>query len=170
MPRTWRTGLFLAALSLLGAFLLKFLRLSNRSSDSDSAPKPLNEEATVARFIYRSKQYSGRRPTAAAFEPEEYQGRWELSVCHRDMCSLDRVWEIALRPRSDGKCAVAIVDLPLAAALEHGLAGLPEPSTFPEHAVLVGWPAEKEARKRIQVGLAKRSGDCYLPAATLGAA
>lgn len=95
--------------------------------------------------------------------PEYFQERHETSVCHLDGCADNRVWHLAATRRAD-KTLKARVDFLVAYAIDQSLSCVSAPEDgFCEHAVLIDWPDDKEARKLITVQLASRVGGCMLP-------
>lgn len=123
-------------------------------------PDALAPDESVARFIFRDRDmYKGDnagKPKPAAFKPELWQERWELSVCRKTGVEDGRVWEIARTCRTD-KAALARADVGMSAVHERQLTGLAVPTEYPEHAVIVGWPddTQKDAQLLHQQALAR---------------
>lgn len=115
---------------------------------------PANE--SVTRFVYDSDKVKGR-VLPGVFLPmyEAETQRWETSVCRLDNCSDERVWHIA-RTQVTHKPVKARVDIPVEAVRTQQLSCVIAPvEGFQEHAVIVGWPSEKEDRKRLAMALTK---------------
>lgn len=122
----------------------------------------------LARYVYESRNFfkETRKPRPAAFYPELFQGRWETSVCGRDGVSEERIWTLATTARPD-KRLYGRFDFATKTASDEGLTCERAPmESFPEHAVLLGWPdpgAAKEAWKLLAVRLGNRCSAMLQP-------
>lgn len=139
--------------------LKKFL-FGSQSSGADSLDNQIGEieqTETVGRFIYQNGDCSRstNKPKQKVFLPAKHPtlGRWETSVCRIDKASATRVWEIANTIR-EPLPAVARADIAIQAisAAQLLTEAVPEEG-YAEHAVIVGWPDEKEKQKAIAANL-----------------
>lgn len=133
-------------------FVRWLVRLVSRTA------RPTAPHEPIARFIFSSDHVSLRhqRVKPGAFLPEEFKGRLETSVCRTHGISEDRIWHLARTVRQD-KQVKATADLLVAQANDAELACEAAPDmarNFPEHAVLTGWPTEKDHQKLIASKLA----------------
>ena len=128
-------------------------------------------EEVVTRFIYESQSVKGNHVRVATFLPmfDLEMQRLETSVCRLNLCNRERAWELArtlgLASRP-GVTLHACADVSVGVANQNGLICEEAPvDGFPEHAVLIGWPEEKEKQKLIAMALVKASAR-HLPPAT----
>lgn len=95
--------------------------------------------------------------------PEEFENRWETSVCHMDSCNDDRVWNIGRSCRTD-KTLRARIDFDVQHVVNNALSCEASPEDgYDEHAVVIEWPPDKEQQKLIAVQLVAAVGACKLP-------
>lgn len=113
---------------------------------------------TVCRFIYDDNLiYSvDQRPKPGVFLPmfELDLNRHETSLCHL-VCEDARVWQLGCeaRPKQTLK---ARADFTVSVATAARLRCLSSPvKDFPEHAVLIDWPAGKAEQKAIAIAIAR---------------
>lgn len=125
-------------------------------ADLDNMIVSSDESAT--RFIYDSdKIFQNGSAKPAAFLPtqDKTSGRLETSVCRLKGCSEERIWHLAKTQRQD-KTVKGRADHTVKSVIDAGLECIASPVTdFPEHAVLLGWPADKPACKAIAVMLSQ---------------
>lgn len=113
---------------------------------------------TIARFIYQNSDISNSTSQIRnrALMPRYEGSQWETSVCRTSNISAERVWKIGGHIRSD-KAVIARADMLHQHALEDGMKALAIPdleNDYPEHAVIVGWPDEKDAQMAKATSLA----------------
>lgn len=120
----------------------------------------VSSEESATRFIYDADkifQNGDVKPGAFLPSPDKASGRLETSVCRLKDCSEERIWYLARTQRTD-KTVKGRADLSVQAVVEVGLECIAAPVVdFPEHAVLLGWPADKPACKAIALVLSKAS-------------
>lgn len=94
---------------------------------------------------------------------EDALQRWETSVCRKVLCSPERLLELARTRRADAP-AKALADVAVSVANENGLTCVEAPvDGFPEHAVLLGWPNEREQQMLLAIALTKASTRTVVP-------
>lgn len=133
---------------------------SSSTSGASDAPEPalaapLSPETPLARYLLASGHFSreNRRVKSAAFLPPP-DGR--LSVFRVDGLADPEIWSLgrARVAEPQGKPLYARADLPVRATREAGLDADPD-DTPPRHVTILGWPAEKSARKLLAHQLAE---------------
>lgn len=121
------------------------------------APEHVRQDGAVARFAFYSRQVSKTGiPRPFAFEPEEHPdtGRLETSICGLHEVSADRLWHLGRTIRTDGRGAIAAIEVPVEAVVDAGLGCESAPEVdFPEHGVILGWDTDKDKRLSIQQDL-----------------
>jgi hypothetical protein len=125
--------------------------------------QPLDAGEIVARFAYDSADRKGANVRPGTFLPmfEPDYARLETSVCRTRDCPDDRQWQLALLRGKPARCKA---DVPVAVILEQGLQCVAAPvANYDEHAVLLGWPQEKEDQKVIAIALVKASSRVLAP-------
>lgn len=127
----------------------------------------LSAEEVVTRFVYDSQSaLKGAHVRPSTFLPmfEEDLQRWETSVCRTALCSYERLLGLGRTQRTDSSLK-AFANVAVLIASQNGLACIEWPvDGFAEHAVLLGWPTEKEQQKLIAMALAKASNRTVVPA------
>jgi hypothetical protein len=80
-----------------------------------------------------------------AFMPEFYRGQFETSVCRTFCLTEDQIWDIGNAARQDGVAVKARADFVVAnlTAAQLKAKAAPGIDSYPQHAVIVGWPNEK---------------------------
>jgi hypothetical protein len=123
-----------------------------------------------SRDLFKGGAQAGK-PRPSAFRPELFQGNWELSVCRNTGVAEERIWEIGRTCRAD-KPAIARADVGMSAVHDTDLMARAAPGTYPEHAVVLGWPlaVEKNAHMMQMVALAAAADARMAPASRLSAA
>jgi len=92
-------------------------------------------------------------------------GQWETSVCRISATPEKRIWEIAHRARSP-RLALARADLTANSVDSTGLRINPAPdldADYPEHAVIVGWPDEKDKQMELAIQLVNSTNLVFSP-------
>ncbi|MGN4072150.1 hypothetical protein ACS0X5_10780 [Burkholderia gladioli] len=128
----------------------------------------INPPSPISRFIYESDKYrkGSNLPKPGAFMPEQYEDRWETSVCRIGACDEERVWYLG-RTRRPDRTLRARIDFDVQHVIDNTLACNTAPQDgYDEHAVVIDWPPTKEAQKLIAVKLAAAVGACTLAPAT----
>lgn len=139
-------------------FLKGLWKVFKQSAPDNKETVVVSSDERVARFIYHKGDWSKQpipKPKTKVFMPEKYEGQWETSVCGLAATSEQRIWEIANQTRSPLK-ALARADLIVSAIEEVGLRTVSAPDlkkNYPEHAVIVGWPDEKEKQMALSIQL-----------------
>lgn len=147
-------------------FLKKLLSGWNffaRSSESQDQCLPLNEG--VGRFFFHKSDYSKlkHKPKPKIFSPNLENNKLETSVCRVNNVSEGRIWQIGNKIRDPLK-ACARADINVSAIVEAGLRARAAPENgYPEHAVIIGWPDEKDKQMEICAGLAYNSTLVFPP-------
>jgi hypothetical protein len=147
--------------------LSKFLRLALRKlfgesqerSDSTktSESNPTEKFTTLSRFIFNKRHYSNNKPKPSAFIPSPRD--LETSVFWIDELHEAEIWrigdEVAGRPRN--LSATARADLKAGDVVESHLTVQPDIEPHPRHAIIVGWPTEKDEQKALALELCSRA-------------
>lgn len=147
-------------------FLKELWKVLRRSTPDKTETATVSPEERIARFIYQKSDWSKQhtpRPKPKVFLPMREAGQWETSVCRVTATSELRIWEIANRARFPLP-VLARADLSAKAVNVAGLRTDPAPdleADYPEHAVIVGWPDEKEKQMALSLQLAS-SADLVL--------
>lgn len=132
---------------------------------------PISQDEQVARFIYHKSDWSKQtsRPKPKVFLPMKEAGQWETSVCRVSTASEQRIWEIANLARSPLP-ALARADLSTNSVKAAGLLTEAAPdfeANYQEHAVIVGWPDEKEKQMELSIQLAASAELVLAPSSAL---
>lgn len=147
---------------------LKELWKTLKRSSPDKSGITVSPDERVARFVYDKSAWSKQaipKPKPKVFYPELYKGQWETSVCRISVASEQRIWEIANRARSPRQ-ALARADLTANSVKDAGLHTDPAPDfkgDYPEHAVIIGWPDEKERQMALAIHLASSANLILAP-------
>jgi hypothetical protein len=105
----------------------------------------ISSNGNVGRFIFNKRDlFQDGRPKPAAVGPEFYDQRYETSVCGLLNVPEPRLQFLGKTIRSD-KFALGLIKIPVPAILFAGLSCQAEPTTFPEHGVILGWNADDKA-------------------------
>lgn len=124
----------------------------------------LNEPLT--RFIYDSDKVNTQgRVKDGAFLPsfEKNLNRLETSVCRIVTLDEEKIWHIGRQSRPE-RTIKGRADHSTEHVSNAGLTTVSAPEgTFEEHAVLLGWPEEKEQQKLIARAIAKASVGLITP-------
>lgn len=123
-------------------------------------------EEPLSRFIFDSDKVNqaGRVKDGAFLPSHGANDRLETSVCRVEDLPEDTVWKIGQATRPD-RSLKGRADFTCATVLEANLYTLPDAEgTFPEHAVILGWPEEKEKQKLLARAIAKASKGLIVPA------
>lgn len=118
---------------------------------------PLEGDEIVARFAYDTADTKGTNIRPGTFLPmfEAEYSRLETSVCRTKACPESRQWELA---KLRGKPARCKADVPVSVIAAQGLQCVAAPvKDYDEHAVILGWPDDKDAQKAITLELRKAS-------------
>ena len=149
-------------------FLKELWKALRRSTPNKIGAATVAPDERIARFIYHKNDWSKQntpKPKQKVFLPMKEAGQWETSVCRISAAPEQRIWEIANRARFPLP-ALARADL---TALSVEAAGLHTNSApdieadYPEHAVIVGWPDEKEKQMEIAIQLASAAALVLAP-------
>ena len=134
-----------------------------RSSESQDQCLPLDE--VTGRFFFHKRDYSQLKlkPKPKIFSPNLENNKLETSVCRVSNISEGRIWQIGNKVRDPLK-ACARADINVSAIVEVGLHARAAPEDgYSEHAVIIGWPDEKDKQREICVGLAYNSSLVFPP-------
>jgi hypothetical protein len=119
---------------------------------------PINPNEPIARFLTATRHFSPKNNLVkqGAFLPDPYS---ETSVARIRNLSEEEIWGYGERyvaaALTNGKI-YGRADVPASAVTESNLTLFPD-SPPPRHALIGGWPAEKDARKAMALELARRS-------------
>lgn len=115
-------------------------------------------DETIGRFVYDSDKIKAHRVYTGAFLPMHGEGgRLETSVCQLSLCTEDHAWYLG-RTVVTSKSLKGIADLCVSIVLSNGLQCIASPKTgYSEHAVIIGWPADKQGQKSLAFKLAQDS-------------
>lgn len=139
-------------------FLKRLWKALNQSSQNKAEVLILSPNEGIARFIYDKRDWSKQpvlKPKPKVFYPELFNGQWETSVCRTADVSEQRVWEIANKARSP-RLAFARADLNAGSIEETGLrtvSAADHENDYLEHAIIIGWPDEKEKQMALAIQL-----------------
>jgi hypothetical protein len=140
--------------------LKRLWKALRRSTPDEAGSATITPNEQVARFIYDktawSRQQATPKPKPKVFYPMKEAGQWETSVCRIHSASEERIWKIANSARSP-LLALGRADLSVYSIQNVGLQTCPAPdleADYPEHAVIVGWPDEKDKQMELAVQLA----------------
>jgi hypothetical protein len=116
---------------------------------------------TIARFIYQNSDISKSTSQIRnrALMPRLEGMQLETSVCRTSNISTERIWKIGAQIRTD-KAVIARADMLHQHALDEGMKALSIPDLeydYPEHAVIVGWPDDKDAQMAKATALAYKA-------------
>jgi hypothetical protein len=152
-------------------YLKKLLKALSRSSQDKTQIAPISQNEQVARFIYQKNDWSRQssRPKPKVFLPMKEAGQWETSVCRVCAVSEQRIWEIANQARSPLR-VLACAELSANSVMTAGLFTEAAPdfeANYPEHAVIVGWPDEKEKQMALAIELVSTAELVLTPSSKL---
>lgn len=139
-------------------YLKELWKALRRSTPDKNETATVTLDERIARFIYHKSDWSKGtipKPKPKVFYPEMYEEQWETSVCRASYATEQRVWEIANRARSPLP-ALALADLTANSVINAGLLTKSAPDNeadYAEHAVIVGWPDEKEKQMLLAIQL-----------------
>jgi hypothetical protein len=171
MPRTWTESRLRVCLTSLTACLCRFcrrcVRLGTKDLDGESRGR-FFVRTKLARFVFDPEHIKAKtnRLKPKAFKPELYDGLYQWSTCQRDCVSDVQIWHLGntcrptetLQARADFTTDV----------LPSPLFGCEAPVVdakvdFQEHALVVGWPTDREAQLKLQAQLAATFPDVRRP-------
>ena len=173
MPRTWTESRLRVYFTSLMACLCRFCRRCVRlgTKGFDGGPRGRFFVRTkLARFVFDPEHIQARsnRLKPKAFKPERYAGLFQWSACQRDCVTDVRIWRLGttcrptetLQARADFTTDV----------LPTPLFGCEAPMVdarigFQEHALVLGWPTDREAQLKLQTQLAATFPDLRAPRA-----
>lgn len=129
-----------------------------RPETEGPSPEGVQPKDAVCRFIYNPRDFSrpAMKPMPRAFLPERGTGTWETSVGRLALMSDSRAWEVGRAIRSP-LVPVARTDVLVEAVNAAAVRVVPAPdeaNSYPEHAVIVGWPEVKHEQKSVAAKLA----------------
>lgn len=132
------------------ACLIRFCRLFARFGRApDKLGGQVPQAGKLARFVYDSGRL---RP--GTFKPTPHQHRLELSTAQRSCVTEKRLWHLGRTKRPDrtlhGRCDFEVRQLP-----EGLISREAAEKGYQEHAVVVGWPDDREEQLKLQVALVK---------------
>lgn len=139
-------------------YLKEFWKVLRRPALDKIGTATISPDERIARFIYHKNDWSKQhplKPKPKVFLPMKEAGQWETSVCRVSAAPDQRIWKIANRARSPLP-ALARADLTANSVKVTGLHTDPAPdldADYPEHAVIVGWPDEKDKQMELAVQL-----------------
>lgn len=140
-------------------FLKALLKALKKSSPNKSTTSEVNNSEVVGRFTYQKGDFF-KDPLKAKpklFLPMQENGVWETSVCRVSNIQTKRMWTIGDTVRKP-KVALGVSTLDVEQILQAGLSAKSAPETnYSEHAVILGWPEEKEKQMDFAVALAVNS-------------
>ena len=150
--------------------LKRFFQVNFTLEKCDVLPKTLSGTESVSRFCFK-RDFHGEtgNPKTHVFLPELYQEKYETSVCRKTNLTEECIWEISkIVEKSRAKEVVGRADLGVSVALEKRLIAEAEPGNYPEHSIIIGWPAGEEEtakakRKSIAQDLAYDAKTVKLP-------
>lgn len=149
-------------------FLKGLWKALNQSIQNKEVVSTLSPKEGVARFIYDKSAWSKQpvlKPKPKVFYPEFFEGKWETSVCRTLSVSEQRIWEIAHKAR-EPRLALARAELNVSSVHGVGLRTESAPDLakdYPEHAVIIGWPDEKEKQMEFAIQLVAASKLILVP-------
>lgn len=148
-------------------FLKELWKALKQSTPNKTRTITISSDESVARFIYQKSDWSKQptpKPKPKVFLPILEAGQWETSVCRISATSDQRIWEISNRIRSP-LLALARADLAVNSVEAAGLRTKPAPdldADYPEHAVIVGWPDEKDKQMELAIQLVSSAENLVL--------
>lgn len=119
-----------------------------KSRETDILASAVADAELLARYIYESNKFNKQNliPKPQAFMPERYDGKYETSICREKDLDDTAVWAIGDTVRADGVVAKARADFKAESVRVTGLEVVADPSTYPQHALIINWPEEKDKR------------------------
>ena len=124
-------------------FLARLLRRFGGSASPADLPSVVQSSEPLTRFIFSSDHFAATKGVvkARAFLPDK---SGETSVFRIEALSNEEIWRIGngIRPEQ----AKARGDIAANAVYGTGLSIHPATADHPRHAVIVGWPAEKDKK------------------------
>ena len=146
-------------------FLLRFLGISSGLPKPDRAIDDVAVTENISRFIFQNNHFKSGEAKTAAFLPRNA----EISVCRIDNLSETDIWDIAINrvgaKRNPPKNPLARADLTVESIIKNeGLKVVSDPTPFPQHANIVGWPLSKDEQKMLALELAKSASLRLKPA------
>jgi hypothetical protein len=151
-------------------FLKELWKALGRFTQDKTGTAAVSSDERVARFIYQKSDWSKhptQKPKPKLFLPMMEEGQWETSVCRASSTTEQRIWIIANRVRSP---ALARADLTANFVMAAGLITDPAPdfaADYAEHAVIIGWPDEKEKQMELAVQLSASASLVLAPSSAL---
>lgn len=122
-------------------------------------------EEPLSRFIFDSDKVNqaGRVKDGAFLPSHGAQNRLETSICRTQGLEADAIWEIGRGTRPD-RALKGRADFSAETVIEQRLYTIPDTEgTFDQHAVILGWPAEKVEQKVLAREIAKASKGLIVP-------
>jgi hypothetical protein len=140
-------------------FLKALLKALKKSSPNKSKASEVGDSEVVGRFAYQKSDFfkDPLKTKPKLFMPMQENGVWETSVCRVGDIQTERMWTIGDTVRKP-KMAIGVSKLDVQQILQAGLTAkaAPEPN-YIEHAVILGWPDEKEKQMGFAIVLAVNS-------------
>lgn len=146
--------------------MMRFLRrlfaaFSGCKPDAACADLPdlVGGEEPLTRYIFVTGKFSVQKRIAkkGAFMPEFYNGQYETSICRTVGLREESIWSIGNSARQDGATVKARADFNATNVAAIKLDIKAAPDSYPQHAVIVGWSAEKHEQMMAATELANAS-------------
>lgn len=134
-------------------FLTRLLTAFGGSASKPKLPDTVGENEPLTRYLFLKDHFDRKKHVVLprAFLPDR-QG--ETSICRTLRLSEIEIWNIGRSIRRDPVVARADFLATTVFQLRLRVNAVPE-KDYAEHAVIVGWPAEKHERKKLAVALSQ---------------
>lgn len=142
-------------------FLTRLLRAFAGSGSKSKVPATVGENEPLTRYLFLKDHVHPKKRMVLprGFLPDL---RGETSICRTLGLSENEIWNIGKRIRRDPVLARADFLAATVFRLKLRVDAAPE-KDYKQHAVIVGWPAEKHARKMLAVEMSQ-AATLQLPA------
>src|SRR5258706_11569532 len=135
-------------------FLYRLLKLFIASDSDSTLPATVDAHEPLTRFIFSSENFAHTKGVVKpkAFLPD---GNGETSVFRVSSLGSNQIWEIGNKIRKEKVKARGSVVTGTVRRI--GLQVNSAPEEHPRHAIIVGWPKEKDAKIMLAVELSKKA-------------
>jgi hypothetical protein len=135
-------------------FLYRFLKLFTGSDRRSELPRAVDAREPLTRFIFSSEHFA---QTKGLVKPKAFlpDGNGETSVFRVSSLRQEEVWEIGNKIRSEKAKARGSIVTNVVRGV--GLQVNSAPEEHPRHAIIAGWPREKDGKLMLAVELSKKA-------------